>query len=142
MGTIDIERDANFSGTAGEGGVFFDGTIGAHPIRTDCGFNRADEDCFAAALRLADSVEAVIEAVDEVNVGVAGRTEHGAIAIRLTDESVTAGIVGDVGFGLDNGSASESLRRAAQEVMAEETRGDDFGGRKIEGARERLGIDH
>ncbi len=142
VGTVNIERDTNFAGAAGEGGVFFDGAIGAHPIRIDCGFDGSNENSFAAALRLADSVEAVIETVDEINVSVAGRAEHGAIAIRLTDESVTSGIVCDVRFGFDDGSAGESVRTAAEEIVAEKARGDDLGGRKIEGARERFGIGH
>ena len=129
MRAVDIECDADLARAAGEGGVFFDGTIGAHPIRIDCGFDRANEDSFAAALGLADGVEAVIEAVDEVNVGVTWRTKHRAIAIGLTDESVTAGIVGDVGFGFDDGSAGEAMRSAAEEIMTEKAWRDDFGGR-------------
>jgi hypothetical protein len=112
--SIDVESDAKFTGTAREGGVLFDGAISAHPIEIVCGFDAADEDGFARMFRTTDRIEAVVESVDEVDVSVAGWSEHGAIAISGADVGVTTGIIGDVSFGFDDGSAGEALRGATE----------------------------
>jgi len=141
-GAIDREGDAEFARTAGESGVFFDGAIRAHPIHVELRFNRADEDGFAGVFGGTDGVKAMIESVDKINVGVAWWAEHRAVAVGGTDECVTAGIVRDVGFGFDDGSASEAERSAAKEIMAKQARRDDLRGGSVEGTRERREVGH
>src|SRR5205823_10455577 len=51
-----------------------------------CGRERADQHRAGAALRLAYEVEAPVHAVRAVDVGVAGRTEHHAVALGAAAE--------------------------------------------------------
>ena len=58
--------------------------------------------------RLATDVGAVVIAVDEIDVGVAGRTEENRVARGLAVVGMGAGIDGaEVGFGFDDASGEE-----------------------------------
>ena len=110
-------------------------------------------------------ISAVMIAVDEVHVGVAGRTEQDGIARSLAAKSVGAGIErAEVGFGFDDASGEQGLvpkvaagfptfarrwrmwatisrsgrgRQAADEELAEEFAGDGARVARVEGARQR-----
>ena len=67
------------------------------------GFEGADEDAAGFAVRLAGDIEAVIHAIDEVNVGMAGRAEEDSIAGGFSGEGVGGRVVGaEVGFDFDD----------------------------------------
>jgi hypothetical protein len=56
--------------------------------------------------------------INEVHVGVTGRTEHRLIARALATETVTRGIVFEVSLGLDDCSTHDSIRSISEEKMA------------------------
>ena len=114
----------------------FTGTAGLHDSKTDYRFNGADEDGFGCARWKANNVEAPMIAVDEINIGMAGRTPHDAVAGGRAVESVARGIVGQISLGFDDDTAAETLWGVTQQKMPEQTRGDRFGGRQVKGARE------
>lgn len=68
----------------------------------------ADEDGFAAAFFTCDYIHAVVHAVGEVDVGVAGRVEHGSSASGgFTAKTVAGSVVFGVGFGFYDGASDE-----------------------------------
>lgn len=70
------------------------------------------------AFRLTRDVGAEMHPVSEVNVQVAGRTEHDRVARGLAAERVAAGIRGGVRLGLDDAPADAGVKqRAADEVV-------------------------
>ncbi len=96
---------------------------------------------------MATDVGAVVIAVDEIDVGVAGRSEENGVAWGQAAVGVGAGIDGaEVGFGFDDASGEEfpalpedggcgsprgdSARLAADEKLAQELAGDQAGSRE------------
>ena len=63
-----------------------------HRCRGLDGLEGADEDAAGLALGLAGEVQAVVHAVDEVDVGEAGRAEEDGVAGGLADEAVGGGV--------------------------------------------------
>src|SRR5271170_3193225 len=84
-------------------------------------------------------VEAVVHAVDEVDVGAAGWTEEGEVVGGEAAVGVGGG-VGETEVGLDLGDAAgEALAvEIADEKLAEEGSRDDLGGAGVEGSWEEL----
>jgi len=106
----DGEGLAKFAWAAGEFGARGAGcelAVQGHFRLAEHGFEGADEDGAGQAFRLAGDVDAVVHAVDEVDIGVAGLAEHDGVAGRDAAEAVGCG-VGDgavravVGFDLDD----------------------------------------
>lgn len=97
-------------------------------------FDGADEDAAGGAVGFGDEIEALVDAVDEIDVGAAGRAED-----DLGAGGDAAGGVGgfvieaEVGFGFDDGGGVG----AADEEFAEEIAGDGDGVAGVEGFRER-----
>src|ERR1700734_3191780 len=85
-------------------------------------------------------VEAVVHAVDEVDVGATGWAEEGEVVGGEAAVGVGGG-VGEAEVGLDLGdSAGEALAvEIADEELAEEGSGDDLGGARVEGSSEEFG---
>src|SRR5258708_36840089 len=78
------------------------------------GRERADEHRAGTALRLAYEVEAPVHAVGAVDIGVARRTEHHAVALGAAAERMRGRIGVMVGLDLDDDAADrlEQQRRA------------------------------
>jgi hypothetical protein len=86
------------------------------------------------AVALADDVEAVVHAVREVHVRVAGRTEHDRVARRsLAAARMRCGVVG-VRFDLDDPPAQHPTADAAAEDAAEQCQRQVLGGTGKEAA--------
>lgn len=92
------------------------------------GFEGADEDGFSAAFGTGDSVCAVVEAVDEVDVGVSHGAEEDAVAVGLADVGVGGRIMGaEIGFGFDDATEGGLVALEVGEVAAEQLFGDGDG---------------
>ena len=104
------------------------------------GGDGADEDSASLAGEMGGCVEAVVHAVDEVDVGVAGWAEEGEVVGGEAAEGVGGG-VGEAEVGLDLGDAAgEALAvEIADEEPAEEGSGYSFGGAGVEGSWQELG---
>ena len=134
VGAGDGEGLAEFAWAAGEfcaGDVGCELAVEGHFRQAEQGFERADEDGAGHAFRLAGDVDAVVHAVDEVDVGVAGFAEHDGVAGRDAAKAV-GGRVGDgavravVGFDFDDATGEPAVCGAPGEELAEQTRRDGF----------------
>jgi len=89
-----------------------------HGLEPFDGLEGADEHAAGLAGWLAGEVQAVVHAVDEIDVGEAGRTEEDGVAGGFADEGVGGWVVeAEVGF---------DFRDAAGEALAVERAGDEF----------------
>jgi hypothetical protein len=118
---VDTERGAKFSWTIaeceGRGSV----AILTHHFQPHLGFHGAYQHRLRAACWPADGVDAKMKSVNEINVGMSGRSVHGAIAFRFAAESVRSRIIRRVSLHLDNRSAARTVRRVANQPMAQQT---------------------
>ena len=79
---------------------------------------RPDQDRGGVALRFGDRVEQAVDAVGEVDVGVAGRAEQDPGALGEADVGVAGRIVGLVALGLDDGAADALVEQGAADQIA------------------------
>ncbi len=108
FGQGDTEGLAETAGSGAEEIWFGGGGEAAeagHGFEAGDGLEGADEDSSGLAVGLAGEVEAVVHAVDEVDVGEAGRAEEYRVARGLADEGV-GGWVGEAEVGFDFGDAA------------------------------------
>jgi len=152
-------------GGAGRGGEG-ETTEGGHGLEAADGLDGAQKDASGVVRGLATDVGAVMIAVDEIDVGVAGRPEEDGVARGLATVSVSTGVNGsEVGLGFDDASGEEdwfltflwstvffptflfprfakrgrmwaTLETWTDEQFAEEVAGDEAGIAGVEGARE------
>jgi len=81
----------------------FDAASLGHFVDAGERFEGAEENAAGAAFGFAGNVEAVVGAVNEVNVGMAGRAEQDGIARSLTGGGVGGGIIfAEIGFDFDD----------------------------------------
>ena len=103
-------------------------------------FEGAKEYAAGFAFALAGDVQAVVIAVDEVNVGVAGRAEEHGIAGGIAGGGVGSGIVlSEVSFDFDD-AGGEAERAFADEDFAEKLAGYAARVAGEEGAGERVNV--
>lgn len=95
-------------------------------------FQGSDQDCGGFALGFGDGVEEAVDAVGEVDVGVAGRAEEDPGALGKADVGVTGGVVGLVALGLDDDAAA---------VLVEERAADEVAGDLVNGTVEELALE-
>lgn len=100
-------------------------------------FQSPNQNCLGCSRRLANGVETKMVSINQVNVRNARRTPHRTISFGLTARGVAGGIVAQVGFSLDDGSATRSVRRVANEPMPQQQRRDHFGRRLVKFLRQR-----
>jgi hypothetical protein len=80
-------------------------------------------------------VEAVVHAVDEVDVGAAGWAEEGGVVGSEAAEGVRGGVgEAEVGLDLDDAAGEALAVEIADEEFAEEGSGDDLGGAGVGGS--------
>jgi hypothetical protein len=110
-----------------------------HGLDAVDGGDGTDEDSAGLAGEMGGCVEAVVHAVDEVDVGAAGWAEEREVVGGEATVGVRGG-VGEAEVGFDFGDATgEALAvEIADEELAEEGSGDDFGGAGVEGSWEEL----
>ena len=82
--------------------------VAAPPLH--CGYtlgrlDRADEDGAGASLPLADEIQAPVNAVGAVDVGVTRRAEHYGVALGAAAEAMRGGIGVMIGLDLDDDAA-------------------------------------
>jgi len=72
--------------------------VGSHGFLAQDGLQCADEDAAGHAFRFAGDVDAVVHAIDEVDVRMTGRPEHDPISLGNAAKAVGCGVggVGDV----------------------------------------------
>lgn len=81
---------------------------------------RPDQDGGGVALRFGDRVEQAVDAVGEVDVGVARRAEQDPGAVGEPDVGVAGRVVGLVALGLDDSAADPfEKQRAADQVAGD-----------------------
>ena len=89
--------------------------------------HRADEHRSADAIGFGDDIEAVAR-VDGVNVGPAGPTEHGGVALGPAACGVTGRIAfGQVGLDLDDAPNEASPAQCSHEQLAKQITGNLWG---------------
>ena len=82
-------------------------------------------------------VHAMIHAVDEINVGVAGRAEHGFGACGQTFRRVRGEVVfAEVGFNLDNFADAFNAVALVNQKFSEQFLRDQSGGAVVKHARQ------
>src|SRR5438552_11023131 len=88
--------------------------------------------------RLAHDVHAVVHAVDEVDVGVAGRAPHHLVPWRAVPARAVRGAVGGatVGLDLDDAARGQARPGLVDEYLPEQRAGDAEGRLEVEGPRE------
>ena len=87
------------------------------------------------SFRLAGDVQAVVHAVDEVDVGEARRSEENGIAGGLADVGMGSGIVEpEIGFDLDDAAGEGLAIQASSDKFAEEPGRDDVRRVEVEAA--------
>ncbi len=116
--------------------------VARHRVKASHWFERAEEDSTGHAIGLTGDVEAVVLAVDGVNVRVTRRTEENDVARRGTAISVGCGIRWivvrtEVGFNLDDAAGKDFAPDAMDEEFAEQARRYELGRVFVETARER-----
>ena len=141
-GPREAERLAEAAGAGGEqvrSGVGRKAAVAGHPIETCEWVKRANEDAAPKARCFARDVHAVVAAVDEVEIGVAGGAEENAIARSGAAMRVGGGVGArivraEVGFDLDDAAGEQAGAGAMGKYFAEETRSDALGRGFEEGA--------
>jgi len=100
----------------------------------------ADQDGASFAFGLTGDIEAIVIAVDEVDVGVPGRSEKNGGAGGVAGGGVGGGIeFSEVGFNFDDAGREVEGTVVAEENLTEEGASDAAGIAGVEGARERGG---
>src|SRR5712692_8139384 len=98
----DAERLAQASRTRAKESLVGDTAAAAHRGETKRGRERADQHRAGNAFRLAHEVDAPMNAVGAVDIGVTGRAEHHGVARGLAAEAVRGGIALVIGLDLDD----------------------------------------
>ena len=136
--TTNTQRESQFSWAICQ---IFDtaGTRAASPLHPWNSFQRLhgpDQNASRTAFRFGHHIQALVHAVDEIHVGMAGRAEHHAGARCNTAPGVRSAILQtQVGFGFDNAAGSGPVDQdGAQQCPCDVRRGP-----VIEGARKRRG---
>jgi hypothetical protein len=99
-----------------------------HDLQPGGGLDRPDQHGTAQRLGTADGVEAPVQAVGAIDIGVPGWTEHGGIARRTAPMAVRGGILMVIGLGLDDQPADpvdqqpgpDQITRHRHDVAGEE----------------------
>ena len=98
----DAECLAEPSGTGAEEPQVVEPAALVHPLEAVHRLQRAHEHGGRALLRLADEIEAPVDPVGAVDVGVARRAEHRRVSRRSPPKAVARGIRPVVGLDLDD----------------------------------------
>ena len=111
-----------------------------HGLDAIDGGDGADEDSAGLAREVRGGVEAVVHAVDEVDVGAAGWAEEGKVVGGEAAVGVRGGVgEAEVGFDLDDAAGEPFAVEIVDEKLAEEGSGDDLGGTGVESSWKELG---
>lgn len=115
-----------------------DAEVASEAAGTGDAGDAADEDAAGGAVGLGDEIETVVDAVDEIDVGAAGRAVDDAGAGGDAAGGVGGFVVeAEVGFDFDDGCGEG----AANEEFTEEGAGDGDGVAGIEGfGKNRVGV--
>lgn len=137
---IDAERLAKFGRATGQITKFADRSLMAHERFPEQRFDRSHQHGLGDAGGAADGIDAKMVAINEVNVGVAGWSEHDAIPRRRTRCGMASRISGQVSFSLDDWPSRGTHGCVANEEMPQQERGNNFGRRFIKrlGQRRKL----
>lgn len=125
QGAVDGHGEAEAARAAGEGGPFRPAPAALHEVPPFHGFARPEEDAARGAFGVAADVEAAVQAVDEVHVGVAGFAEDHFRPRRASPERMGP-VVGlpfkaaAVGFRLCNADRCTAFRRFSDEERADQ----------------------
>jgi hypothetical protein len=85
---------------------------------------RANQDASGLALGLAHEIQTFIHAVDEVDVGMAGRTENHARAIGEAAPGMGSAIIGPkIRFHLDNAAGGRAMHQDLSQAIARDLDG-------------------
>lgn len=139
----DVESLTETAGASGEELWF--GVVGkaaeiGHGFEAVDWIEGSDEDSTGVAGKMRGDVEAVVHAVDEVDIDVSGWAEENCVA-----GSETAGCVGcrgdeaEVGFDFGDAGGEAIALQVADEELAEEFSGYDLGGAGVEVPWEEFG---
>ena len=128
----DPERDGELAGAGAELAQLLAPAALAHAVDPPGRLERADQHRGGGAVGLADGVEHAVDAVGEIDVGMAGRAEDRRRARRQPDVGVAGGVVALVALALDDHPAdavdaelaadqlaSDLVHRAVEEVGAQ-----------------------
>ena len=98
----------------------FDASGVGHRFQSQHRLKSPQQDASAVSFGLTRDVGAEVHAVDEIDVGVSGRTEEHGVTRRASDVSVRRRIDGaEIGFVLDDAAGKKFAALAADEELAE-----------------------
>lgn len=113
----------------------------SHFFETDEGFEGAKEHTACNSAGQTRNIQTVVIAVDEVNVGEAGRTEENRITRGFADGGMGSHVLfTEIGLGLDNATGEDATSVAANEKLAQEFTGNDAGIAVEECTGQRVGV--
>ena len=92
-------------GARTQGARFMHAATAAHRGEAVCRLQRPDQDGAGAACFLADEVEAPVDAVGTVDIGIAGRAEHHRVALGAADVGMRCRVGVMIGLNLDDDAA-------------------------------------
>src|SRR5215213_1972392 len=127
MHDSDAERLAELAGARAERARILDPAPAPHRLDPHRRLERPDQHGAGAALRLADEVQAPVDAVGAVDIGVARRPEHHGVARRLPAIGVCRRVRVVVGLDLNDDPADPAK---------EERRADEVGRDRVDAAVE------
>src|SRR6266571_2480092 len=130
---VDAQRGAELGWAVGELAGVVDRPVLAHPGLAPCDLDRANQDRFSAPAWAAVRVHTEMVAINEVNVGSAGRSVHAAVSLRPPGVAVAGRIIGQIGLGFNDRAAARALGRVANQKMPQQPRRDQPRGRFVEG---------
>lgn len=119
-------------------GADFEVSGASHLFYALKGFKGTEENAPSFAFGLTGDIQAIVVAVDEIDVSMAGRSEEDGVTSGFSGSGVGGGVVfSKVGFDLDN-TGAEAGRVSADQELSEEVASDATGIAGEEGAREWL----
>jgi hypothetical protein len=96
-----------------------------HPVNAGERFEGADQDASGLAFGFAGDIEAVVIAIDEIDIGVTGRAEEDGVAGGASDGGVGRGVVcAEISFHFDDAAREVNLLVGADEEFTEKIAGD------------------
>src|ERR1700757_3041545 len=99
------KRLAESAGPAAEESLRVNPATLAHLLEAARRLQRPDQDCAGHSFALADQVQAPVDSVRPVDVGVAGGAEHRGVALRSAAVAVARRVLLVVGLHLDDPAA-------------------------------------
>jgi len=103
----------------------------AHDGFTEQWLNRTDKHRLRDPSRPANRIHTKVTTIDEIDIGIARRSEHDTVAAGRPNRCMAGGIVGQIGFNFHYGPAANSFWAGAKQPVAKQPARDHIGRRLV-----------